>query len=389
MKRKIFATVMALVLCTATLVGCGGSADSSAEGSYEEPTTNPEVVVKETEEAPTASPEPSNNIEADIQEDTNELTEDETEQVLEEENAPVEEEVVSTAGEAEGIIVLQNYFYRTDDGTGYTIIYSIKSIDSSTGMSTSIAEFSAERPYSTAIDKYYYLLPTIGTCNPYGNDRRYFSSDFSKMAVTKVFVDKNETHVGWLDQSGNFFDVTEALGEQSSDFGDPVTYGAVGFTEDGLFVYDDNALAYFPTWSSMNFRFTDIDTFSPSQEGNPLYDSCQIDTGYHLYTISDCIDDNTRIIYYQEKSDKIVCAKYNIASGEVINFIPGESRSNWSGVCSPDGSQVAFLSMPSTGNGNPEIFIIPSEGGEPEKLNCNIVFSNDENTGLSSILEWK
>ena len=45
--------------------------------------------------------------------------------------------------------------------------------------------------------------------------------------------------------------------------------------------------------------------------------------------------------------------------------------------------------MPKEGNGNPEIFIIPFEGGEPEKLNCDIVFSNDTDMSPSSILEWR
>lgn len=388
MKRKIFATVMALVLCAATLVGCGSSADSSAKGSSEEPTASPEVVVEETEEAPTASPEPSNNIEANIQKDTNELTEDETEQVPEEESISVEEEVVPETGEAEGIIILQNYFYHADDGVSNIFVYSVSNVNPTTGTSKQIAEFSIRRPYNMTSEEFYYLVPAIGLNNRFGYDRRYFSSDFSKIAITKVFNDKNESHAGWLDQSGNFFDATEALNEQSSDFGDPVTYNAIGFTEDDLFVYSDNPTPSYMHWDNDNFRYADL-SLTSSQEGNPLEGICQIiDSNNRFYCISDRVSDKIFIAdgYEGDFRGSVI---YDSGSHESKKYIPSESRSNWSGVCSPDGSQIAFMSMPSTGNGNPEIFIIPFEGGEPEKLNCDIVFSNDENTGLSSILEWK
>lgn len=221
-----------------------------------------------------------------------------------------------------------------------------------------------------------------------GNDRRYFSNDFSKMAATKVFNDKNETHAGWIDQSGEFFDVTEALGEQSSDFGDPVTYGAIGFTEDNLFVYSNNPSPSYMYWHNDDFRYVSPDS-NKSQEGNPLEGLCQIiDGNNRFYCISDRIDEGTFLVDGYE-GDFCGSMLYNPKSHESSEYIPGTSRSNWSGVCSPDGSQIAFLSMPKEGNSNPEIFIIPFEGGEPEKLNCDIVFSNDTDTSPSSILEWR
>ena len=307
----------------------------------------------------------------------------------EEDDGIEEEVVVAETGEIEGIIVVQNYFYHADDGVSNIFVYSVQAVNPNTGESTKIAEFSVRRPYNVTSEDSYYLLPLIGDTNMVGYDQRYFSSDFSKMAATKIINDKNEAHAGWFDQSGNFFDVTEALGEQSSDFGDPVTYNAVGFTEDDLFVYNDNPYAIFSAWAELNFRFTDLNALNISQEGNPLDDSCQIINGNKLYAISDYIDDTMCLVYYHDKGNKTVSAKYDMNSGEVIPYIPGESRSNWSGVSSPDGSQIAFLSMPKEGNGNPEIFIIPFEGGEPEKLNCDIVFSNDTSTSPSSILEWK
>ncbi len=397
MKRKIFATVMALVLCTTTLVGCGHKNDSSpAPADYVESDGPAITDGSDTGKNVTATPYTNEQGEILMQAPNDDIIGNEDfEQEPEEENASLdaesieEEVVVAETGEIEGIIVVQNYFYHADDGVSNIFVYSVQAVNPNTGESTKIAEFSVRRPYNVTSEDSYYLLPLIGDTNMVGYDRRYFSNDFSKMAATKVFNDKNETHAGWIDQSGEFFDVTEALGEQSSDFGDPVTYNAVGFTEDDLFVYNDNPYAIFSAWSELNFRFADLDALNISQEGNPLDDSCQIINGNDLYAISDYIDDTMCLVYYHDKGNKTVSAKYDMNSGEIIPYIPGESRSNWSGVCSPDGSQIAFLSMPKEGNGNPEIFIIPFEGGEPEKLDCNIIFSNDTSTSPSSILEWR
>lgn len=389
MKKKTVVTILTLALSAMVLAGCGSSQEP-ATASYEE--TGPAVYADEAEEEPAISTEPATSV--GLEDVTGENDDfgrpPEDECVAWEEDDGIEEEVVvAETGEIEGIIVVQNYFYHADDGVSNIFVYSVQAVNPNTGESTKIAEFSVRRPYNVTSEDSYYLLPLIGDTNMVGYDQRYFSSDFSKMAATKIINDKNEAHAGWFDQSGNFFDVTEALGEQSSDFGDPVTYNAVGFTEDDLFVYNDNPYAIFSAWAELNFRFTDLNALNISQEGNPLDDSCQIINGNKLYAISDYIDDTMCLVYYHDKGNKTVSAKYDMNSGEVIPYIPGESRSNWSGVSSPDGSQIAFLSMPKEGNGNPEIFIIPFEGGEPEKLNCDIVFSNDTDMSPSSILEWR
>lgn len=392
MKKKTVVTILTLALSAMVFAGCGSSQESAAAASYEE-STGPAVYADEVGEelAEIAEPDDVSKGLIDVtgeNDDFGRPPEDECAE-WEEDDGIEEEVVVAETGEIEGIIVVQNYFYHADDGVSNIFVYSVQAVNPNTGESTKIAEFSVRRPYNVTSEDSYYLLPLIGDTNMVGYDQRYFSSDFSKMAATKIINDKNEAHAGWFDQSGNFFDVTEALGEQSSDFGDPVTYNAVGFTEDDLFVYNDNPYAIFSAWAELNFRFTDLNALNISQEGNPLDDSCQIINGNKLYAISDYIDDTMCLVYYHDKGNKTVSAKYDMNSGEVIPYIPGESRSNWSGVCSPDGSQIAFLSMPKEGNGNPEIFIIPFEGGEPEKLNCDIVFSNDTDMSPSSILEWR
>ncbi len=391
MKKKVLATVVTLALSAMVFAGCGSSQESATAASYEE-STGPAVYADEVGEEPAeiAEPDDASRELIDVTGENDDFGRPPEDECAEwEEDDGIEEEVViAETGEIEGIIVVQNYFYHADDGISNIFVYSIESINPTTGESAKIAEFSINRPHNVTSSEFYYLTPIIGLNNRFGYDRRFFSNDFSKMAATKVFNDKNETHAGWIDQSGEFFDVTEALGEQSSDFGDPVTYGAIGFTEDNLFVYSNNPSPSYMYWHNDDFRYVSPDS-NKSQEGNPLEGLCQIiDGNNRFYCISDRIDEGTFLVDGYE-GDFCGSMLYNPKSHESSEYIPGTSRSNWSGVCSPDGSQIAFLSMPKEGNGNPEIFIIPFEGGEPEKLNCDIVFSNDTDTSPSSILEWK
>lgn len=398
MRKKIVAVMLVVAVSAMTLVGCGHGNDTSSASAECVEDTGPAIPDDSDSIATTTKPYVNEDGEMLIQapnDDANEdydfgtPSEDDLVPWDKMDNEGVVEEMPVETGEIEGIVVLQALSYHGDDDMSNIFVYSIQCINPDTGSLTDIAEFSARRPYNVASEDAYYLLPTIGDNNLSGNDRRYFSSDFSKMAVTKILNDKNEAHAGWLDQSGNFFDVTEALGEQSSDFGDPVTYNAVGFTEDDLFVYNDNPYAMSYTWGNLNFRFTDSKSPVASQEGNPLEKYCQIVNENNEYAISDYIDDHLCLIYYHSNNNKTASEKYNVDTKEAISYIPGDSRNNWSGVCSPDKSQIAFLSAPQQGNGGPDIFIIPFDGGEPVKLECGIAFSSDINTNPSSLLEWK
>lgn len=61
------------------------------------------------------------------------------------------------------------------------------------------------------------------------------------------------------------------------------------------------------------------------------------------------------------------------AAQNVTEYIPGNSRNNWNGILSPDGTKIAFMSAP-RGIYSPayfpetDIYIIPIEGGDPVKV---------------------
>lgn len=59
---------------------------------------------------------------------------------------------------------------------------------------------------------------------------------------------------------------------------------------------------------------------------------------------------------------------FDIVNQTPTEYIPGESRYNWDGRISPDGTQIAFVSTPMKGNESPDIFIIPISGGEPVRV---------------------
>jgi Tol biopolymer transport system component len=58
----------------------------------------------------------------------------------------------------------------------------------------------------------------------------------------------------------------------------------------------------------------------------------------------------------------------NLETGETQQYIPESERYTWSGVLSPDGNTIAFLSIPSNGGGNVELYTVPLGGGEPTNV---------------------
>lgn len=285
--------------------------------------------------------------------------------------------------EISGIIMVQQY-RATSNTSGAEVRYVLMAIDPDTGDMHQIAEFSVWATYGNKSD--YFIVPQIGRNNSHGGNRRLFSEDFSKMAVTLYLVNKSEMHAGWIDQEGNFFDVTEAIGEGSTAFGAPVHCVAVGFTEDDLFVYNDNG----DQWTKDTFHYIDINMLTTSYDGNPLENDIGVSVnGY--YRVTGRLDDTYSLIDdydpYIENSFII-----NTETGEKTRYIPGDTRSNWSGVASPDGELVAFLSVIKD---NPnwmdetQIFIVPPWGdAEPQVVNCNIRLDPNRHVYTWALLEW-
>lgn len=191
MKKRFFALVLAL--CMAFLYTCGGSSGGITPIPDESPPIEPPLKPPAAEEE------------------------------FPEENPP--EEAAEPEPREPEPEKLKGLIFRSSSAEGY----EISCFDPETGSGSLVSRF----PLWTGS----YEDPPF-LCRPRGIvDRTMFSSDYDKMACTKVFTDDDKTHAGWLDTNGNFFDVTEVLDRQSkSDFDNPVRYEGVGF-QDSFFGY--------------------------------------------------------------------------------------------------------------------------------------------------------
>ena len=215
MRRKFFATVLALALSVATMVGCGSSADSAAGmGGDTGPAAYADETAEVVDEAPAEIAEPDDASQglADIAGENDDFGRPPEEDLvpwdMEEGEETVTEEVPVT-GEVEGIVVLQ-----ADWRTGVPI-FTVNAINPDTGEYHNVSSFTFDIAAPINADDYT-IAPFASFFPTEYLDANYaslFNSDYTCMVATKTFLGNEEQHAGWVDQSGNFFDVTEALGE--------------------------------------------------------------------------------------------------------------------------------------------------------------------------------
>lgn len=351
MKKKVLATVVTLALSTMALAGCGSGQESATAASYDE-STGPAVYADEVDDGPAEIAEPTDGESyglADVageNDDFGRPPEDEC--AVWEEGEDIEEVTVAETGEIEGIIVLTMYPSHSQ------LCVVVDTVNPNNGsvqniLSTQITPVIATNEYG------YVIFPE----NPrFGNLQDLFTPDFSKIAVTRVATSNQSMHAGWMDKDGNFFDVTAAVGEaEASDFEDPARYQAVGFLDDGkTFVYkkvDDYSIYSF---EALGYYAVSIDNMAvgSSWEISPSDIYLHDDDSWRWlkdYRFSDKVDE---MHFYADNgnSNANSCVLIDIESQMMSEFIPGETRNNWSVVASPDGQQVAFISRPKSGQLN-------------------------------------
>lgn len=344
--------------------------------------------------------------------DSEEETEEKNDTNSEEEDGELEVSTGQT-DEPSGIVVL--HLYNSGSGTNRTMEIAISEVTPGTYESKEISHFSIRCSLEESVSSYYF--PSTGNSpqkvilydspSITANFRHWFSSDFKKLAVSETFTNNNECHVGWLDHNGRFFDVTEALDETAqSDFEDPRNFFVLGFTQDDIFEYGES------------FAYNDFDTYyvmpdnlSVCQEGDVFqekylapatddYDKRkEISWFSNDYLFSDWIDEircvaSTRkgTYYSNIENEHGTSCIVNTETQEVFEYIPGTTRKNWSGVVSPDGTEIAFLSEPATGTESPSIYTTSVDGGDPVRINCDIDFPRSDDYGRKDrfyLLDWK
>lgn len=287
--------------------------------------------------------------------------------------------------------------------------YTIYSIDPETGEERTISEFSIPGSVISRADgsrwtTYPMYIPTFGSRLPL---RGMFSTNYNYMAVSRYSIETGETHAGFYKagEELRYVDVTKSIGAGGSDFDDLTVQLALGFTDSNQFIFADatGAPASFiyrtDYWTAYQVKVSDTGNVSSSQSYNDLNtflmegDSWSW-IGEH-WELTDWIDDTRCLINYPEESvatlggiriDRWGVRIFDTVTQELSSFIPGESRSNWSGVISPDGRSIAFLSAPARGTGNAALYVTSIDGGEPMKVLDNIPSGREHYTTMGHIL---
>ena len=372
MKRWKKGLSLLLAVCLAgSLCACGNDGGNTAP---QDPTPPP------AEDVPQEDTSQDTYISEDVPQDVD----------MPEENFPELEP------EAEGLIVFE---FRSSVGQE-EMTCAIHCMDPDTKEESIFSEFTYSLLENS--EGYRYAEATDGLLSLFlfQGGRYRFSDDFNKMALDKRFPSSGETHAGWLDDNGNYFDVTEALGLQSkSDFDDPARYFSAGFMN-GYFAYYQST-SRDGLGGNDEYYYVPVDNVTPAavqkgdipgQNGNPI--SGEFISGrFEPRDITSWIDDTHYIANEDTGSTTRVVNSfiYDTENQNRTYYVPGNSRMSWNGVVSPDGTQIAFLSTPmsNTTHRPADLYIIPVNGGDPVKVE-NYPFEFGEYlSGPCQLIDWR
>lgn len=397
MRKKFFATVVTLALCATTLVGCGSSAESSV--NHEEPAAPASADV--VEETPATSVEPG-DISYGLADVTGEN--DDFGHVPEDECVPwdtesAEEVVVPETGEVEGIIVLQGDY----KSNSFAPSFVVSAIDPQTGDYRTVSSFVFEHVARVQEDEFLIEPSYKFTCC--SNYRNMFNDDFTLMIATKTLLSNEAMHAGWIDESGEFFDVTVALNEQAqSGFEELKHYVAIGFTNDNRFVY-----AEMTDWQHPFYRAVPLDNIVPGASYEITEDEPYI-MGVNSKVwkwargvAKTCWVNDDQFLAVEHSDQAMICTLATVSNQTTVQIVPTGSQSSWSPVLGPDGTSVAFMSAPVKGNENPSIYITNLDGSAtPTKLETSyyplcgrvgdggsVMYTISPAYYYASILEWR
>lgn len=350
MKKKLLALLLAVGMAV-SLCACGDSGDSGAAPVYDESPTAPD--------SSWAAEEPNETTEPDSEPMPPESTTDA--------QIPDPAPIVTEPDKPEGLIIMTTTSSGFAAGTTDIII---SNIDPTTGTATTISRFTFGNVRSDDTSLTSYITPegsgiTMGG-GYYATRREWFDDDYDRMAITLSNSASAELHAGWIDMDGEFFDVTTALGlEAKNDFDVPTKHNAIGFSEDGYFVY--KSLMGDGSNAHWEFYHVPLDNLSINAVEEGIWlpgagETFQSKTSDLRF--SDWDANSGQFLLNTNKKISYLCASTDDV-GET--YVPGESRLNWNGVFSPDGTFVAFMSQPKTG-GVVNIYTMPLAGGDPVKV---------------------
>lgn len=215
------------------------------------------------------------------------------------------------------------------------------------------------------------------------------SYDHSKVAVTMIDSNRMETHTGWIDENGEFFDVTEALDWQyHGGFSEEKNgYQTEGFLPgSNELIFRGNYVNYYGVPDN-NVTPEAVITYGqemkqPYIKGRSIFITDKINANLYLVECDIPVD------FTIPRRDLAI---YDITTGEFSIFLPENTRYNYDGTISPDGVMVAFFSdATSSANGGEggDIYIVPLSGGEPQLLiEASEFMTND--VAYAQLINWQ
>lgn len=322
-----------------------------------------------------------------------------------------------SGADATGIIAMIHE--QSDKDVFYETVISI---DPDTGKVHRIAKFPISEKEANSQIK---LADTTG----YGNLRHLFSADFSKRIIIRKSSKEQNAYVGWIDARGNYLDIWEtafgaikegAFGNSMPDSMLPkIQYDPTGFTgftlDEKLTFKLGNSWAYVSLNPNNLHEKATVRT-DPKDDDFPAEIAPEQWDKRDIYAIFDVADnkavtdwlDETKCLVdkYREKDLMAMCDSsnrntliYDAASQMATEYIPEtyKSRNNWSGVASPDGEKIAFLS--NTINDNTVKLCITSQNGgkpveldlkAPDELKLRLEKETDTHKAIyCTLLDWK
>lgn len=364
MKRWKKGLSLLLAVCLAgSLCACGNDGGTSAP----DPTPPPTEDVPQEVDVPEEDTSQDTSISEDVQQDVDMPEENFVEVepaglIIWESRNPPNGSHLPVAGNPS-----YNTVYCLDPNTGNTEVISEFNY-----VYKDLGGYSYERPYTRWMVRDGSLLISDYA---FQGSRYLFSDDFLKFALDKKFSGSNEVHAGWMDDSGEYFDLTVALGLQSkSDFDEPVHFYSGGFLNGYFEYYDEKSDAYYHVPIDNVTSEAVQEGHIADMDGNPIcgefkpYDitawiddtHCLVNSSYHF--VSNSAGSGTWV-------DSLI---YDTESQSTLKYVPGDSRLSWNGVVSPDGTKIAFQSSHYSSISAPsDLYIIPMDGSDPVKIENN------------------
>ena len=434
--KKLTAVILAAMMVL-SLTACGGSGDSAlSSDQVQTPASSP---------AETTAPEPEEPAPSleEIMYDVSQYAENEDMQISEDAMAVISDMYdagttdaylifeylcsnglcTSKSSATDGIIVLKYSpgSNRTWNSTGTyaltTFTVELDCIDPDTGAVRHLKTFSSEDTHSCS-------AVLDGSRSTRRRALMDFSADLSKMTAT-ITLEDGSVHVGWIDENGNFTDVSKKVTSDAGDFGGITRHSNPCFGPDNYFYFRDLTNASTKGFSTdgaqikrvplNNLTISAVETMVeddpwPGTIIYPLPDGSVNTGGYWDYYdntmtyparrdgdyMTDWISPNEGVgTHRTEDTDMIY--KYTLSGvddifkwyDKLVPLVPSVSgRTNWNPIASPDASKVAFLSKLTIGtDASSYLYIVSIDGGNPVKVSTDYIF--DSNSLYSTyLLTW-